>query len=219
VIVEGDAAYGSKENMKMVKNKDKKDPDRRWGFVFGIARTWKDEKGKHIRDLVNHLPRKFYKKTWIPRLPEEKRRKTFWIYGKRMRLAHIGEVLVILCKKGPNSSPKKTKIIVTNLTELTPRQVLCIYNRRWSVEILIWELKSGLGLGQHQVTKKENRIEKSFGIAIVSYLFLIRACRKDIQPGHPWSIFQLQNNFRLKVITNQVEHTVKLKLKKLLKAA
>ena len=41
VIVGGDAAYGSKANMRMVQDRDKADPARRWGFVFAIARTWK----------------------------------------------------------------------------------------------------------------------------------------------------------------------------------
>jgi hypothetical protein len=41
VIVGGDAAYGSKANMRMVQDRDAADSARRWGFVFAIARTWK----------------------------------------------------------------------------------------------------------------------------------------------------------------------------------
>jgi hypothetical protein len=37
IIVAGDAAYGSQENMKMVLQRDADDPTRRWGFVFAIA--------------------------------------------------------------------------------------------------------------------------------------------------------------------------------------
>jgi hypothetical protein len=219
VIVCGDAGFGSRENMKMVQAKDKADPKRRWGFVFAIARTWKTEEGKKIKDLVDHLPRKHYKKTWIPKLPEERGRKTFWIYGKKTRLDGVGDVTVVLSKKGRNLGPKRTKILVTNLPELTPRQILSVYQRRWSVELLFWELKSGLGLGAHQVTKEKDRIEKSVGIAIISYLFLLRARRKDIHSGKSWSIFQLQNNFRIELLTNQIEHNMELKLKKRSEAA
>ena len=60
VIVCGDAAYGSKANMKMVKDRDKADGERRWGFVFAIARTWKTVDEKMIKDLVTHLPRNLY---------------------------------------------------------------------------------------------------------------------------------------------------------------
>jgi hypothetical protein len=41
---------------------------------------------------------------------------------------------------------------VTNLPELTPRQGVSIYQKRWAIELVNWELKSGLGLGQHQVS-------------------------------------------------------------------
>ena len=52
VIVSGDAAYGSKANMKMVKDRDQADDERRWGFVFAIARTWKT-----VDEKVDVLPR------------------------------------------------------------------------------------------------------------------------------------------------------------------
>ena len=108
VIVGGDAAYGSKENMKMVQPRNQQDRDRCWRFVFGIARTWKCEDGKSLKDFVTYLPHTFYKRTWIPKLAGERQRKTFWIFGKRMSLNHIGDVMVVLSRKGRNVSPKKT---------------------------------------------------------------------------------------------------------------
>ena len=215
VIVMGDAAYGSKDNMKAVQQRDKQDPHRFWRFVFGIARTWNTADGKSLKNLVNHLPRKYYKRTWVPKLAGENRRKALWIYGQKMKLAHIGDVLMVLSKTGRNVGPKKTKLIVTNLTEYTPRQIAAIYQRRWAVELLMKALKSGLGLGQHQVTKTEERVEKSVGIAVLGYLFLLRACHQEIQPGKSWSIFKLQNAFRLKVVVNQVQHNTVLKMKTL----
>ena len=49
VIVGGDAAYGSKANMAMVKARDKADTARRWGFVFALARTWKTVEEKRSK--------------------------------------------------------------------------------------------------------------------------------------------------------------------------
>src|SRR5262245_33445179 len=40
----------------------------------------------------------------------------------------------------------------------------CIYQKRWAIELMNWELKSGLGLGEHQVSGDTNRSEKSVGI-------------------------------------------------------
>src|SRR5437870_1150473 len=60
VIVGGDAAYGSQANMRMVQDRDKADPARRWGFVFAIARTWKTTEEKTIKNLVAHVPHTYY---------------------------------------------------------------------------------------------------------------------------------------------------------------
>ncbi len=65
----------------------------------------------------------------------------------------------------------------------------------------------------------EGRIEKSFGIAVIAYLFLLRTCHQEILPGKAWSVSHLQHALRLRVITKQVEHNVKVKLAKARKAA
>ena len=127
--------------------------------------------------------------------------------------------MVILSKRGRNLGPKQTKILVINLDEWTPRQVVGAYQRRWPVEQINRELKTDLGLGAHQVSGEEGRIEKSFGIAVLAYLLLLRACHQEIVSGKSWSIAQLQHTFRLRVMTNQVEHNLKARLTKARKVA
>jgi hypothetical protein len=219
-IVLGDCGYGSKDNMKLIQKMGKeRHKNRRWFFVFSIARTWKRESGKSIKDFVKHLPRCFYNRTWLPQLTQNRRRKTFWVYGKVMNLNHIGEVTVVLSKKWRNVGPKNTKIIVTNIPNVSARQVISIYQRRWPIEIIFKELKSALGLGEHQVSKEEKRIRNSIGIAIISYLFLLIACKEHINRGQSWGIFNLQEKFRIKVMTNQIRHSMNLKIEKLQRAA
>ena len=219
VIVGGDAAYGSKANMRMVQDRAKADTARRWGFVFAITRTWKTVEEKTLKNLVTHLPRQYYQRTQVPREMARKGRRTFWTYHTRLCLRHVGDVTLVLSKKGRNVGPHNTKLLVTNLAELTPRQVVSIYQKRWAIELVHWELKSGMGLGQHQVSGDKDRSEKSIGIAVLAYLFVLRACHREIIPGQPWSIFQLQHALRLRVMTNQVEHKVKVKIAKACKAA
>jgi Transposase DDE domain len=219
VIVGGDAAYGSQANMRMVQDRDKADTARRWGVVFAIARTWKTAEDKTLKNLVTHVPHTYYQRTRVPREQARHRRKTLWTFQTRLCLRHIGEVTVVLSKRGRNLGPKQTKILVTNLAELTSSQVVCIYQKRWAIELMNWELKSGLGLGEHQVSGDQNRSEKSVGIAVLAYLFVLRVCHHEIVPGKPWSIFQLQHALRLQVMTNQVEHQVKVKMGKTRKAA
>jgi len=108
VIVGGDAAYGSKANMDMVKDRDKADTVRRWGFVFAIARTWKTVEEKSLKNLVTHIPQKYYQCTRVPRAHGRKGRKTFWTYSTRLCLRHVGDVTVVLSKKGRNLGPQPT---------------------------------------------------------------------------------------------------------------
>jgi hypothetical protein len=218
VVVGGAAAYGSQANMYMVQERDKADSARQWGFVFAIARTWKTAEEKTIKNLVTHLPRRYYQQTRVPREPLGKGSKTFWTYRTCLNLRHVGDVTVVLSKRGRNIGPKQTKILVSNLAALTPSQVVGMYQKCWSVEFVHWELKSGLGLGAHQVSGDKDRSEKSMGIAVLAYLFVIRTCHYEIVPGKPWSIFQLQPALRLRVMTNQVEHRVKITMGKIHKA-
>jgi hypothetical protein len=58
VIVGGDAAYGSKANMRMLQDRDQAETARRWGVVFAIARTWKTVEEKSLKNLVTYGPHK-----------------------------------------------------------------------------------------------------------------------------------------------------------------
>ena len=202
----------------MVQDRDKADTARRWGCVFAIARTWKTMEDNTLKNLVTHVPHTYYQCTRVPR-EGRKGRKTFWTYSTGLCLRPVGDVTVVLSKKGRNMGPQHTTILVTNLAAWTPSQVVGIYQKRWAIELLNWELKSGLGLGEHQVSGDTNRSEKSVGIAVLAYLLVMRVCHHEIVPGKPWSIFQLQHALRLRVMTNQVEHKVKVKLAKTRKAA
>jgi hypothetical protein len=219
VVVGGDAAYGSQANRRMVQDRDKTDTARRWGFVFAIARTWKTVEEQTLKHLVTHVPHISYQRTQVPREGAGKGHRTFWTYHTRVCLRHVGDVTLVLSKKGRNTGPHNTKLLVTNLAELTPRQVVSMYQKRWAIELMHWELKSGLGLGEHQVSGNKDRSEKSVGIAVLAYLFVLRVCHHEIVPGKPWSIFQLQHALRLRAMTNQVEHKVKVKMAKTRKAA
>jgi len=135
VMVVGDAASSSQDNRKMVMKRDADEPARRWGFVFAMARTWKTVEDKAIKDLVTPLPRTYYQRGRVPRLPGTQGCKTFWVSSTRLCLRHVGDVTVVLSKRGRNLGPKQTKILVTNLDEWIPRQVVSAYQRRWPVEI------------------------------------------------------------------------------------
>jgi Transposase DDE domain len=127
VVVVADAAFASRANLQLIQR-------RGYCFVMALARTWHFENGHTLKDLVTHLPTYHYRRCWVP-LEEPSRRRTYWTFTKQGRLRHIGDVTMILSKKRRNDGPKQTKILVTNLLEVTARQVVDVYRRRWSVEI------------------------------------------------------------------------------------
>jgi hypothetical protein len=101
---------------------------------MAFARTWCFDNGQALKALVTHVPKKHYRRCWVP-LDEPGRRRTYWTYTKRARLRHIGDVTIILSKKRRNDGPKATKILVTNLPDVTARHIVDVYRRRWTVEV------------------------------------------------------------------------------------
>jgi hypothetical protein len=73
--------------------------------------------------------------------------------------------------------------------------------------------------GKHQVSGEVCRIEQPFGRALMAYLLLIRLGHHEMGPGRSWSMSQLQQAFRLRLSTKQVEHHVKTRLTKSRKAS
>lgn len=52
------------------------------------------------------------------------------------------------------------------------------------------ELKSGLGMGQMQVTKDSGRVERSVALGMMAYLCLLRLELKANPNATSWSVFQ-----------------------------
>jgi Transposase DDE domain len=128
VVVTADAAYASRANLATIQALD-------YGYVMALPRTWKLANGKALKALVTHLPRWKYTQIRTPTVNTQRRR-TFWVYAKRARLRHLGDVTVVLSKCRRNDGPKQTKILVTNLPEtVTAREIVGVYLRRRWIEI------------------------------------------------------------------------------------
>jgi hypothetical protein len=185
VVVVADAAYPSRANLQAIQA-------RGWYFVSAFPRTWKRVNGQHLRDVVTPLPIHHYRQVRVPLVVPTARCRVFWTFAKQARLAHVGDVPVVLSRRRRNDSPKHTKLLVTNLPHATAHLTVALYLRRWPVELCIKELKSVVGLGQHQVTRDAARVERSVAVAVMAYLLLLRLRAKQIKPGSSWSAFTLK---------------------------
>lgn len=207
VVVVADAAYPSRANLQAIQA-------RGWFFVIAFPRTWKLANGQYLRDVVTHLPLHHYHQVRVPLVVPTPRRRVFWTFAKQAQLAHVGDVTVVLSRRRRNDSPKHTKLLVTNLPQATAHLTVALYLRRWPVELCIKELKSVVGLGQHQVTKEAARVERSVAVAVMAYLLLLRLRAKQIKPGSSWSAFTLKQELAWEWGAHQLQRTVQQEARK-----
>jgi hypothetical protein len=71
------------------------------------------------------------------------------------------------------------------------------------------ELQGVVGLGQHQVTKQVERVERSVAVAIMAYLLLLKLRAQDIPADRPWSALRLQRAFAWEVVQSQCERSAR----------
>lgn len=177
--------------------------------MIAFPRTWKLAKGQHLQDLVTHLPRHHYRQVRVAPVVSGAPRRGFWTLAKRTQLRQVGDGTVVLTKRRRNLGPKQSKLRVTNLPQATARVTVPLYLRRWPVELCFKELKGGIGVGQHQVTKDADRVERSVAVALMAYLLLLRLRAHQIQAGKSWSAFTLKQQFAWEVGARQLKRTVR----------
>jgi hypothetical protein len=67
----------------------------------------------------------------------------------------------------------------------------CDYN----IEVTFKELKSGLHLGQMQVSKEPERVKRALLLPILAYLLLLRLYGQQLSPTDSFSLWQLKRRF------------------------
>ena len=137
-----------------------------------MPRTRTVTNGQPLRDLIPHLPKSCYDRR--ASYKSDGRRRDYGVCARRATLHKLGDVTIVLAKQRRNEGPKKGKIIVTHLTAVSAGGILSIYARRWGVAWTIKALKSGLPLGQMQVTKEAERVGRAVALSVLAYLVLVR---------------------------------------------
>ena len=83
-------------------------------------------------------------------------------------LGRTGLVRMVFSKRS-RQSDKELLCVVTNELKQKPREIISIYEKRWSIEVLFKELRTSLGLCDYQVISR---------LAIVRYLHLCCAAHQ-----------------------------------------
>jgi len=200
VVVVADAGFAANATMRLI-------TEQHYTYVFAMPRTRKFTNGKHLRDLVHHLPKSCYHRRASHK--PDGRRRDYWVFLRRATLHNLGDVTIVLSKKRRNDGPKGVKIIVTNLTGGRAGAILSIYAWRWGVEVTIKELKSGLHLGQMQVTTDKERVMRSVALSVLAYLLLVRLYGAEEAVMNTWSLFKLKERFIGEVAQDAVQRTAR----------
>lgn len=186
VIFLADSAYASKANFRCLGKL-------KWFYVIACAKTWNLADGTPLKDRLTKLQKNQFTGTWIPS-DNGKQRRWFHVRKEYLNLNELGDVTVVFSKTRRNNSSASAKVLLTNLSNLTSRDILIIYQKRWHTEVMFKELKSGLGLGQMQVTKDPDRVERAIAIGLMAYICLLRLNIKANPQMNSWSIFQAKWN-------------------------
>src|SRR2546427_3078719 len=126
IAVVADAGFAANATLRPITKKH-------YAYVFAMPRTRKCTNGKHLRDLVQHVP-----KSCSSRRASHKpdgRRQDYWVFTRHATLHHLGDVTIVLSKKRRNQGPKGVKILVTNRPAASAGAILSIYAWRWGIEI------------------------------------------------------------------------------------
>lgn len=183
----GDAAFASKRVFRCIEKW-------RWNYVVRLPRTWKLSDGRHVKEIADNLERKVFQRTWFTPA-HNKRRRTCYVHTMKVSLHELGNVTLLFSKTVRQHGPTGIRVLVTNVLSSNVSQIFALYQRRWYIEVLFRELKSGMGLGAHQVNTAFHQIENSIGVSLLAYNLLLTVKTECIPKDNSWSIFELKNQF------------------------
>ena len=105
--------------------------------------------------------------------PKTKSR-VYYAYQEKRAVRNVGDVQLVFSTMKPDvekATPDDVKILLTNATWLSVREVLELYSLRWQIELFFKELKSTLGFGQYSFIDFQ-AVEAWVELAITTVLYL-----------------------------------------------
>lgn len=100
--------------------------------------------------------------------------RVYYAHQEKRDVRHVGCVLLVFSTMKPNltsATPDDVKILMTNATHLSAREVIELYSLRWQIELFFKELKSTLGFSQYRFQSFQ-AVKAWVEAAILTVLFL-----------------------------------------------
>jgi hypothetical protein len=189
VVVLGDTAYDAQDvrdacqdrgydwifpcNPERVLAGGKPRPKVRW-----LLKDWSSFSLQTVRLFPGQGPYVAYRRLSPHRIGPKAKPRTFYVHQERRAVHSVGDVRLVFSTtkaKLANATPDDVKILMTNATRLSVREVVELYSLRWQIELFFKELKSTLGFHQYQFQKFAS-VESWTELALTAFLYL--ECRR-----------------------------------------
>lgn len=184
------------------------------GFNAKTDRHRHRRKGRRIDQLMKGMIRHQGQSVHMRRA--RGRKVTLRLAKSDGQLSRIGPVRMIVSHR-PRDAWKKTIAIVTDERNLSARQIVTIYEKRWMIEVLFKELRQDLGLADYQMLS-EDGIVHHLHICCLAHLLLThqsmeglgaKAIRKAHQQVKLPPMNERLNQLRAHITREQIKHLCK----------
>ena len=162
-----------------------------WIFPVNANRVFAGQRGQRPRvsTRIKQLSKKHFKTIRISpaqgkyaqqrrlskhRMGSKLKTRTYHVHSEKREVHSVGQVMLVFSSmKLKKNKPvrESTKILMTNATGLTARQVVELYCVRWQIELFFKELKSILGMHQYQF-KRFDAVEGWIEVVLITFVYL-----------------------------------------------
>lgn len=108
------------------------------------------------------------------RMGSKLKTRTYHVHSEKREVHSVGQVKLVFSStklKNRKAVRESTKVLMTNATGLTARQVVELYSVRWQIELFFKELKSILGMHQYQY-KNFDAVEGWIEMVLITFAYL-----------------------------------------------
>ena len=186
VVVVGDTAYESQVVRDACAARGF-----RWIFPSNHERVQEGPQGRRVRvrslmddrsawswQTIRLVPSRgafaAYRRLSRHRIGPKVKSRTYHVHEERRRVRSVGAVRIVFSTTSTDAthaSLADTKILLTNASGLSVRDIVDIYSLRWQVELFFKELKSSLGFARYRF-KRFDAVEAWVSLVITTFLYL-----------------------------------------------
>lgn len=115
-----------------------------------------------------------YRRLSRHRIGPKAKPRTFYVHQERREVHSVGEVRLVFStakKHLAKATPNEVKVLMTNATRLSLKEIVELYALRWQIELFFKELKSTLGFHHYRFQKFES-VESWTELALTAFLYL-----------------------------------------------